>query len=245
MSSAIALDAVSVRLGEDLALSDVSLHLDQQRIAVIGANGSGKSTFARLLGGLVTAESGTVSVLGLDPARQAKELRKRVGFVFSNPDAQIIMPTVAEDVAFSLRSERLPKADIAARVAAALEEFGLAELADRAAHDLSGGQKQLLALCGLLIRQPALVIADEPTAYLDARNSRLIAGHLLGDAESRMGAGPGAGARPASSHRLVLVTHDLALAARCDVAVLFDDGRLIAVGDPGDVIDRYEASLQC
>ena len=237
MSSAIALDAVSVRLGEDLALRDVSVSLDQQCIAVIGANGSGKSTFARLLGGLVTAESGAVSVLGLDPARQAKELRKRVGFVFSNPDAQIIMPTVAEDVAFSLRSERLPKADAAARVAAALEEFGLAELADRAAHDLSGGQKQLLALCGLLIRQPSLVIADEPTAYLDARNSRLIAGHLLGDAGSRAGT--------ETAHRLVLVTHDLALAARCDVAVLFDDRRLVAVGDPRDVIDRYEASLQC
>jgi len=247
MSSDILLDAVSVRLGEDLALSDVSLRLDQQRIAVIGANGSGKSTFARLLGGLVTAESGTVSVLGLDPARQAKDLRKRVGFVFSNPDAQIIMPTVAEDVAFSLRSERLPKADVAARVAAALEEFGLAELADRAAHDLSGGQKQLLALCGLLIRQPSLVIADEPTAYLDARNSRLIAGHLLGDVDSRTGTGTRArtGEGTASNHRLILVTHDLALAARCDVAVLFEGGRLVAVGVPDEVIDRYEASLQC
>jgi biotin transport system ATP-binding protein len=237
MNSDILLDAASVRLGDDLALEEVTLRLDQQRIAVIGANGSGKSTFARLLGGLVTAESGTVSVLGLDPARQAKELRRRVGIIFSNPDAQIIMPTVAEDVAFSLRGDRLPKAEVAARVAAALEEFGLTELADRPAHDLSGGQKQLLALCGALIRQPALLIADEPTAYLDARNSRLIAGHLLRDASSRTPAAVG--------HRLVLVTHDLALAARCDVAVLFDDGRLVAVGAPDDVINRYEASLQC
>jgi biotin transport system ATP-binding protein len=241
MTSGILLDAVSVRLGDELALNDVSLHLDQQRIAVIGANGSGKSTFARLLGGLVTAESGTVSVLGLDPSKQAKELRRSIGVIFSNPDAQIIMPTVVEDVAFSLRGERLPKAKVTQRVAAALEEFGLAELADRAAHDLSGGQKQLLALCGALIRQPALIIADEPTAYLDARNSRVIAGHLLGDAS------PTASVRPtaASAHRLVLVTHDLALAARCDVAVLFEDGQLIAVGSPADVIDRYEASLQC
>jgi biotin transport system ATP-binding protein len=241
MTSGIVLDAVSVRLGDELALSNVSLRLDQQRIAVIGANGSGKSTFARLLGGLVTAESGTVSVLGLDPAKQAKELRRNVGVIFSNPDAQIIMPTVAEDVAFSLRGERLPKAEVAQRVTAALEEFGLAELADRAAHDLSGGQKQLLALSGALIRQPALIIADEPTAYLDARNSRIIAGHLLGDASPTSGAGTTA----ASAHRLVLVTHDLALAARCDVAVLFEDGQLIAVGAPVEVIDRYEASLQC
>jgi biotin transport system ATP-binding protein len=241
MTSGILLDAVSVRLGDGLALNDVSLHLDHQRIAVIGANGSGKSTFARLLGGLVTAESGTVSVLGLDPAKQAKELRRRVGVIFSNPDAQIIMPTVVEDVAFSLRGERLPKAEVGQRVAAALEEFGLAELADRAAHDLSGGQKQLLALCGALIRQPALIIADEPTAYLDARNSRIIASHLLGDASPTASVGTTA----ASAHCLVLVTHDLALAARCDVAVLFEDGQLIAVGAPADVIDRYEASLQC
>jgi biotin transport system ATP-binding protein len=241
MTSGILLDSVSVRLGDELALNDISLHLDQQRIAVIGANGSGKSTFARLLGGLVTAESGTVSVLGLDPAKQAKELRRRVGVIFSNPDAQIIMPTVVEDVAFSLRGERLPKAEVAQRVTTALEEFGLAELADRAAHDLSGGQKQLLALCGALIRQPALIIADEPTAYLDARNSRIIAGHLLGDASPTANTGTNA----ASAHRLVLVTHDLALAARCDVAVLFEDGQLIAVGAPADVIDRYEASLQC
>ena len=115
----ILLDTVCVRLGERLALEGVSLRLDQQRIAVIGANGSGKSTFARLLGGLVTAESGTVSVLGLDPSRQARELRRRVGVIFSNPDAQIIMPTVAEDVAFSLRGDRLPRAEVAHRVAAA------------------------------------------------------------------------------------------------------------------------------
>ena len=257
MSTAISLDTVSVRLGDQLVLDDVSLHLDQQRIAVIGANGSGKSTFARLIGGLVPADSGTVSVLGLEPARQAKELRRRVSFVFSNPDAQIIMPTVAEDVAFSLRGERLSKADAAARVAASLEEFGLTDLADRAAHDLSGGQKQLLALCGAMIRQPALVIADEPTAYLDARNSQLIAGHLLGDPNpgnghgtgTGTGAGPGTGTatgrEPAMTHGLVLVTHDLALAARCDVAVLFDGGHLIAVGAPADVIARYETSLRC
>lgn len=230
MSTApILLDAVSVRLGERLALDQVSVRLDQQRIAVIGANGSGKSTFARLLGGLVAPTMGAVSVLGLDPSRQAKELRRAVGFVFSNPDAQIIMPTVAEDAAFSLRADKLPKAEAAARASAALEEFGLTELADRPAHDLSGGQKQLLALCGALIRRPALVIADEPTAYLDARNSRLIADHLLREGD----------------RRLVLVTHDLALASRCDVAVLFDDGRLTAVGAPAVVIDRYEASLAC
>lgn len=226
--TAIDLREVSVRLEENRVLEGISVALDQQRIAVIGANGSGKSTFARVLGGLVHAESGSVSVLGLDPVRNAAELRRRVSFVFSNPDAQIIMPTVAEDAALSLRSERLSRAESAARVAAALDEFGLAALADQPAHDLSGGQKQLLALCAALIRRPELVIADEPTAYLDARNGRAIADRLL-----------------TGSHRLVLVTHDLSLAARCDTAVLFDAGRIVEAGETGEVIQSYEALLRC
>lgn len=226
--SAIALDHLTVRLGETVALDDVSVALDASRIAVVGANGSGKSTFARVLAGLVAPSSGSVRVHGLDPGRQASALRRLVSVVFSNPDAQIIMPTVAEDAAFSLRSERLPAAESAARVADALDRFGLTGLADRAAHDLSGGQKQLLALCGAFIRRPQLVIADEPTAYLDARNARRVAGHLFEDA----------------GHQLVLLTHDLRLAERCEVAVLFDAGRIAAVGAPADVIAEYEASLR-
>ncbi|MFF1574215.1 energy-coupling factor ABC transporter ATP-binding protein [Leifsonia sp. NPDC058292] len=224
-----ALRDVTVRLGDTVALDAVTLSLEQPRVAVIGSNGSGKSTFARLLGGLVPATSGSLTVHGLDPAREAAALRRVVAFVFSNPDAQIIMPTVEEDAAFSLRSERLPRAEVTSRVAAALAEFGLTELAERAAYDLSGGQKQLLALCAALIRRPGLVIADEPTAYLDARNSAIIADHLLAPAD----------------RQVVLVTHDLRLAGRCDVAVRFDDGRLTDVGAPADVIDRYEASLRC
>ncbi|RFA18153.1 energy-coupling factor ABC transporter ATP-binding protein [Subtercola boreus] len=229
MTASLVFDDVSVRLGDRLALDSVSLVLDRQRTAVIGANGSGKSTFARVLGGLVAPSGGSVSVFGVDPVRQASAVRRLVGFVFSNPDAQIIMPTVAEDAAFSLRSERLPRAESAERVRLALAEFGLTELADRAAHDLSGGQKQLLALVGAVIRRPQLLIADEPTAFLDARNSRLIADHLLAPTD----------------RSLVLVTHDLDLAQRCDVAVLFEDGRMIGHGDPADIVARYESSLSC
>ncbi|WBU38783.1 energy-coupling factor ABC transporter ATP-binding protein [Homoserinibacter sp. YIM 151385] len=226
--SAIELDAAEVHLGEVVALHATDLHLDAERTAVIGANGSGKSSLARLVGGLVPASGGATRVLGLDPRRDARELRHRVAFVFSNPDAQIIMPTVAEDVAFSLRTERLPNGERDARVAAALERFGLAELATRAAHELSGGQKQLLALAGAFVREPELVIADEPTAFLDARNARLVAEHLL---------------RP-SGHRLLLLTHDLELAARCEEAVLVDAGRVVAVGPSSEVVGRYRDALE-
>jgi biotin transport system ATP-binding protein len=225
----IRLNEVSVRLADLDVLHDVSLDLDARTVAVVGENGSGKSTFARLLGGLVARSTGELSILGLDPARQASELRRRIALVFSNPDAQIVMPTVAEDVAFSLRPERLRPDDLRDRVGMALERFGLTDLAGRPSHDLSGGQKQLLALCGAFIRRPELVVADEPTAYLDARNAKRVADHLFEDA----------------GHKLVLVTHDLVLAQRCDVAVLFAEGRVFAVGPSSTVIDEYEAILRC
>jgi biotin transport system ATP-binding protein len=225
----IHVDSVTVRLGNVDVLRDVSVELDARTVAVIGENGSGKSTFARLLGGLVKRTSGVVNVLGLDPEKQTAELRRRTAVVFSNPDAQIIMPTVAEDVAFSLRADRLRSNERDEQVEAALARFGLSNLAGRSSHDLSGGQKQLLALCGAFVRKPEMVIADEPTAYLDARNSRLVAHHLLAETE----------------HRLVLVTHDLALARRCDVAVLFRDGRVVVHGEPVAVIAEYEALLRC
>jgi len=226
--SGVELENVSVRLGDTDVLRDVTLSLRARTVAVVGENGSGKSTLARLLSGLAVAREGTVRVLGLDPARQVAELRRRVAVVFSNPDAQIVMPTVAEDVAFSLRTEKLSRQERTERVTAALGRFGLADLADRSSHDLSGGQKQLLALCGAFVRSPELVVADEPTAYLDAPNARRVADHLLEDA----------------AHRLVLVTHDLALARRCDVAVLVQDGTVTEVGAPDDVLAAYEASIR-
>jgi biotin transport system ATP-binding protein len=228
-SRALLLDGVGVRLGDVDALRGVDLDLDARTVAVVGENGSGKSTFARLAAGLVAPTAGTARILGLDPVRQAAELRRRVAVVFSNPDAQIVMPTVAEDVAFSLRPDRLGRDETRRRVQETLARFGLSELRERSSHELSGGQKQLLALAGAFVRRPELVIADEPTTYLDARNARLVADHLLADA----------------GHRLVLVTHDLALAARCDAAVLFAGGRVEAVGRPADVIAEYEAVLAC
>ncbi len=223
------LDDVHVRLGDTDVLRGVTCSLDARTVAVVGENGSGKSTLARLAGGLTRATGGTVRVLGLDPARDASRLRRRVAVVFSNPDTQIVMPTVAEDVAFSLRSDKLPRQERDRRVDEALRRFGLADVADRASHDLSGGQKQLLALCGAFVRRPDLVIADEPTAYLDARNARRVADHLFDDGD----------------HKLLLVTHDLALARRCESAVLVKDGTIAAVGAPAAIVEAYEAELAC
>lgn len=216
----IALENVSVRIDGRAVLSDVTVELAARRTAVVGANGSGKSTFARLLNGLVAPSSGTVTVHGLDALRERRELRRRVGFVFSNPEAQILMPTPAEDLALSLRGR--DGAEIERRVRDALDAHGLAEHADAPAFSLSGGQKQMLALASVLITEPALIVADEPTTLLDLRNTRRIGDLLL--------------SQPA---QVVLVTHDLDLAARCDAAVLFDEGRVVDIGEPEAIIETY------
>ncbi|WP_306770328.1 energy-coupling factor ABC transporter ATP-binding protein [Microbacterium sp. 18062] len=223
LSTSIEIDDVEVQLNGRRVLHDVSVRLDQRRIAVIGANGSGKSTFARLLNGLVAPSRGRVVVHGIDVARDRRAVRDRVGFVFTHPDAQILMPTVVEDVSLSLRGLGLSRAAIAERVSAVLGEYGLSGHADAPAYSLSGGQKQLLALAAVLVREPQLVVADEPTTLLDLGNARRISDLLV----DRLAA------------QTIIVTHDLDLARRCEIALLFDAGRLTAVDEPGAVVERY------
>ncbi|MGN7248366.1 energy-coupling factor ABC transporter ATP-binding protein [Janibacter anophelis] len=203
-------------------LREVTVRLEEQRIGVIGANGSGKSTFARMLNGLVVPEQGTVTLDGLSTASQGREVRRRVGFCFTDPDAQIVMPTVAEDVAFSLRRRGLTKGEIAARVDAALAGHGLAGRGDHPAHLLSGGQKQLLALAAVLVTEPDLLVMDEPTTLLDIRNARRVAEVVR-----------------SLPQQVVLVTHHLDLLADFDRVLVFDDRRLVHDGTPSDSIARY------
>nr|WP_236571212.1 ABC transporter ATP-binding protein [Microbacterium hydrocarbonoxydans] len=216
----ISVDGVTVERDGRSILRDVSIELTAQKIAVIGANGSGKSTFARLLNGLVLPDAGRVTVHDLDSRRDLKALRRRVGFVFTDPQAQILMPTPAEDLALSVRGA--PREEVERRVAAALHEHGLTDRAEVPASDLSGGQKQALALASVLMTEPQVVVADEPTTLLDLRHSRRISDLLL-----------------ALPSQVVIVTHDLDLAVRCDQAVLFEEGSLIVSGDPADVVAVY------
>lgn len=219
----VRVDGVSVDREGRTILCDVTLDLSARRTAVIGANGSGKSTFARLLNGLVAPTSGRVLVHGLDVQRDLRAVRREVGFVFTDPQAQILMPTPAEDLSLSLRD--LPRSEARDRIAAILDEHGLAGHADAPVSTLSGGQRQLLALASVLATGPSLIVADEPTTLLDLRNARRIGDLLL-----------------AQDARVIIVTHDLDLAARCDHAVLFDDGGVAASGEPGAVIDDYRRS---
>jgi biotin transport system ATP-binding protein len=222
----IAFDAVSHAFGERRVLRDVTLTLAEHRIGIVGANGSGKSTLVRLINGLITPQHGRVSVDGVDVSRHAREVRRRVGFVFTNPDNQIVMPTVEEDVAFTLRRRGLTKDEIATRTAETLDRFSLAAHATHPAHRLSGGQKQLLALAAVLVAEPDVLIADEPTTLLDARNARQI-GELL----------------RTLPQQVIVVTHQLDLLADFDRVIVIEDGQVAADGTPADALDAYRALL--
>ena len=203
-------------------LRDLTVRLEEHRIGVIGANGSGKSTFARMLNGLVVPEQGTVTLDGLDTARRGREVRRRVGFCFTDPDSQIVMPTVAEDVAFGLLRRGLTKGEIAARVDQALADHGLSGRGDHPAHLLSGGQKQLLALASVLVTEPDLLVMDEPTTLLDVRNARRVVEAVR-----------------ALPQQVVLVTHHLDLLTDFDRVLVFDDARLVHDAPPAAAIAHY------
>jgi biotin transport system ATP-binding protein len=222
----IQIEGVSHRYGDRDVLSDINLSLVEDRIGVIGANGSGKSTLARLLNGLVVPSTGRVLVAGMDTARDGAGVRRRVGFVFSDPDAQIVMPTVAEDVAFSLRRHGLSKPEVADRVREILARFGLGDHMDHPAHLLSSGQKQLLALASVLVTEPEVLVCDEPTTLLDLRNSRHVAGLLAG-----------------LPQRVVLVTHDLDVLQGWQRVLVIDEGRVVADGPAEQSIRHYQSLM--
>lgn len=210
--------------GDVVILEPTTLDLAEHRIGLIGANGSGKSTLARLVNGLVEPSEGTVVVDGLDVADHGAEVRRRVGFVFTDPAAQLVMPTAAEDVALSLRRTHKDKKERRAAAVDVLRRFGLKELADRSVHTLSGGQRQLLAFAGVLATDPSIVVADEPTTLLDLANTRLVADLLF-----------------SLEQQLLLVTHDLALAECCDRVLVVDDARIVFDGAPTQAVAHYRS----
>lgn len=223
----IEIEGVTHRYGDRTALSDVSVTLTEHRVGLIGANGSGKSTFARLLNGLVVPTRGRVHVDGLDTAKEGRAVRRKVGFCFTDPDAQIVMPTVAEDVAFGLRRSTLSRADVDAKVDKTLAQFGLADHADHPAHQLSGGQKQLLALASVLVLEPSVLVCDEPTTLLDLRNTLMVLAYLR-----------------ELPQQVVLVTHDLTVLDDFDRVLVFDEGCLVHDAGPREAVARYERLMR-
>ncbi|WJZ02915.1 energy-coupling factor ABC transporter ATP-binding protein [Corynebacterium freiburgense] len=213
---------VSVSYDGRPILENINLQLTEQRIGIIGANGGGKSTLIRLINGLGAPTTGTVTVDGLDVATQGRDVRRRVGFVFSDAENQIVMPNVRDDVAFSLRRLKLSRPERNRRVTEILERFHLTEHADKSPHILSGGQKQLLALAAVLVIEPDVVIADEPTTLLDLKNRKALRKEF-----------------DTLTQQLIVVTHDLDFLDGFERVLCIDNHRVTADGTPEEVITYY------
>ncbi len=218
----IRFEAAEARLDGRIVLHPLTLSLAQHRIGIIGLNGSGKTTFARMINGLVTPAAGRVTVNGFDTVAEGDKARGVAGFIFQNPQNQIILPMLRDDIALGLKRQKLTRQESDAAVAKILLRFGIAHLADRRAHELSGGELQLAALASVLVTQPDILIMDEPTNQLDLKN-RWVVEKAIRELDEDV----------------IVISHDLSLIADFDRVLLFHEGRLAADGRPGDVIARY------
>jgi biotin transport system ATP-binding protein len=224
----IRLTDCSVRFGERVALQPLTLALDERRIGIIGLNGSGKTTFARLINGLVKPTTGRVTVNGLDTLKDDRAVLAEAGFIFQNPQHQLIMPIVSEDIAFGLKNRGLPAHEITARTEAVLARFGVSHLAKRRVHELSGGETQLVAMASVVVTGPKILILDEPTNQLDLRNRRMVTETI-----------------DALNEDTIVITHDLGLVEGVERLLLFHEGRLVADGSPDETIRRYHEVARC
>ncbi|KGN38705.1 energy-coupling factor ABC transporter ATP-binding protein [Knoellia subterranea] len=217
------------------ALFGVDLHVHRgERVALLGPNGAGKTTLVLHLNGILTAGAGSVSVSGL-PVESGNhlEIRRRVGIVFQDPDDQLFMPTVRDDVAFGPANLGLRGAELDARVESALAAVGMSEFADRAPHHLSFGQRRRVAIATVLAMEPEILVLDEPSSNLDPTTRRELA-ELIQSLDVT----------------LLMVTHDLAFALQlCERAVILSDGIVAADGptrailEDADLLGRHRLEL--
>ena len=217
------------------ALRGVDLRLEPgERVALLGPNGAGKTTLVLHLNGIHPAQDGRVVVDGLPVDREhTPEVRRRVGIVFQDPDDQLFMPSVREDVAFGPANLGLGREEIAQRVEEALGAVGMLDLADRPPHHLSFGQRRRVAVATVLAMRPSILVLDEPSSNLDPASRRELADILKG-----------------LDLTVLMVTHDLPYALElCERAVILDAGRIVAddrtaaLLSDGELMGRHRLEL--
>ncbi len=204
------------------ALNGVTFTLHHgESVAMVGANGAGKSTVLLHLAGVLLATRGEVRVGDWPVTRETLvEIRRRVGLVFQDPEDQLFMPTVADDVAFGPRNQHLPMHEVEGRVTAALRQVGAEHLRDRPPHRLSGGERKAVAIATVLALRPDILVLDEPSASLDPRTRRQIIAWLA-----------------AFEHTRIIATHDLDLVLEvCPRTLVLVEGRVVADGPTTELL---------
>ncbi len=217
------------------ALFGVDLQVERgERVAVLGPNGAGKTTLVLHLNGLLSGGAGSVEVAGVPVVPEnLAQIRRRVGLVFQDPDDQLFMPTVRDDVAFGPANAGIRGADLDGRVQAALESVGMAAFAERPPHHLSFGQRRRVALATVLVMEPEILVLDEPSSNLDPASRRELADIIRG-----------------LDVTVLMVTHDLPYALElCPRSVVLSDGLVVADGPTrhlladADAMARYRLEL--
>ena len=219
-------EGVSLTLGDRRVLNGINLSLSEHRIGVVGLNGSGKSSLARLLNGLHLPGQGSVEMFGAATEKVRAELPRHVGFVFQNPDHQAIFPTVEEEIAFGLTQLGHAKAEAREQALAFLGRHHCAAVAKLPFAELSEGQKQLICILAVLVMRPQLLVLDEPMASLDGLASRRIMNRLKG-----------------LEQKIVMISHDLQFLTDFDRVLWLEDGQLRMDGLPGEVLTAYADDL--
>lgn len=218
---------------EKRVLDKLNLNIEKGSfVAIIGHNGSGKSTFAKHINAILLPSGGTISVCGIDTKDEEKlyELRKSAGMVFQNPDNQIVSTIVEEDVAFGLENIGIEWEEMHKRVKESLIAVNMYEYRKRAPHLLSGGQKQRVAIAGILAMEPECIILDEPTAMLDPQGRREVLDTIISLNKNK-------------KITIILITHYMDEAAKADRVIVFDKGSVVLDDTPQKVFE-YEEKLK-
>jgi biotin transport system ATP-binding protein len=218
---------VGLTLGQRAVLKNLTLSLSEHRIGIIGLNGSGKSSFIRLINGLRSPDNGTLTLFGAPSEKAERELPRHVGFVFQNPDHQAIFPTVEEEIAFGLTQLGAGKDESRTRARAFLAQHGCEELATNPIAELSEGQKQLICILAVLVMEPQLLVLDEPMTSLDALAMRRIFGKLM-----------------SLPQKIIMVSHDLSHFEEFDRVLWLEDSRIRMDGPPQQVLAAYKDDIQ-
>jgi len=221
MNSVVLRDVTLERDGKRV-LDNLSLQLSEPRIGLIGRNGSGKSSLVSLFNGMLTPSSGQVQVNGVEISGKSPGKDAKIGYIFQNPDHQIIFPTVIEEIAFSLEMSGTGRKDARTQAAVYLASANVADWADRPVHTLSEGQKQWLCIHAILATKPRILVLDEPFSSLDLVNRYRLMKWISG-----------------FTQQVFLISHDLDALGNFDRVIWLEDGQVTADGKPADVLPAY------